>query len=53
MLGRVEVTMVLLSWDCHLYQVWGPSAKGPWLQNFPGAMDLLMDTWEKFQTLSP
>ena len=53
MLGRVEVTMVLLSWGCHLNQVWGPSAKGPWLQNFPGAKDRLADTWEKFQTLSP
>ncbi len=53
MLGRVEVTVVSLSRGLHLYQVWGPSAKGPWLQNFPGAKDRLADTWEKFQTLSP
>ena len=44
MLGRVEVTKVLLSWGRHLYQVWGPSAKGPRLQNLPGAKDWLEDT---------
>ena len=53
MLGRVEVTVVLLSWGGHLYQVWGPSAKGPRLQNLPGSMDGMEDTWEKFQTMSP
>ena len=53
MLGRVEVTVVSLPWGRHLYQVWGPSAKGPRLQNLPGAKELQADTMEKFQTLSP
>ena len=53
MLGQAEVTVVSLPWGRHLYQVWGPSAKGPRLQNFPGAKDRLADNWEKFQTLSP